>query len=93
MPDAWQTLEQLLMSLGESSQFVTSGCQIASGFLSDPEKQVGRFPLRKDRRQHLHQRIVKHHLDLTHFRLVESLALIPLLFLRAATSLTFRSEI
>ena len=41
-------------------------CQMLSRFLSDPEKQVGRFPLRKDRRQHLHQQIEKHHLDLTH---------------------------
>ena len=37
-----------------------------SRFLSDPAKQEGRFPLRKDRRQHLHQQIEKHHLDLTH---------------------------
>ncbi len=37
-----------------------------SRFLSDPAQQVGRFPLRKDRRQHLHQQIDRHRLDLTH---------------------------
>jgi predicted 2-oxoglutarate/Fe(II)-dependent dioxygenase YbiX len=41
-------------------------CRMLSRFLSDPAKQEGRFPLRKDRRQHLHQQIEKHHLDLTH---------------------------
>ena len=40
-----------------------------SRFLQDPTKDVGRFPLRKDRRQHLHQQIEKHHLDLTHVTL------------------------
>ena len=34
--------------------------------IRDPEQRVGRFPLRKDRRQHLHQQIDKHRLDLTH---------------------------
>ena len=37
-----------------------------SRFLSDPEQRVGRFPLRKDRRQHLHQQIDRHQCDCTH---------------------------
>jgi hypothetical protein len=41
-------------------------CQKLVVFLRDPEQRVGRFPLRKDRRQHLHQQIDKHRLDLTH---------------------------
>ena len=41
-------------------------CQMLSRFLSDAAQQVARFPLRKDRRQHLHQQIDKHRLDLTH---------------------------
>ncbi len=41
-------------------------CQKIVVFLRDPEQRVGRFPLRKDRRQHLHQQIDKHRLDLTH---------------------------
>ena len=35
-------------------------------FLEDPSQRVGRFPLRKDRRQHLHQQIESQRLDLTH---------------------------
>jgi hypothetical protein len=41
-------------------------CQALSSFLRDPAQQVGRFPLRKDRRQHLHQQIDKHQSDCTH---------------------------
>src|SRR5262249_7630654 len=41
-------------------------CQMLSRFLRDPEQRVGRFPLRKDRRQHLHQQIDRHQLDCTH---------------------------
>jgi 2OG-Fe(II) oxygenase superfamily len=41
-------------------------CGMLSRFLSDSAQQVARFPLRKDRRQHLHQQIEKHRLDLTH---------------------------
>jgi hypothetical protein len=41
-------------------------CQTLSRFLRDPEQRVGRFPLRKDRRQHLHQQIDRHQCDCTH---------------------------
>jgi 2OG-Fe(II) oxygenase superfamily len=41
-------------------------CRMLSRFLRDPEQRIGRFPLRKDRRQHLHQQIDKHRIDLTH---------------------------
>jgi len=41
-------------------------CGALSRFLRDPAQQVGRFPLRKDRRQHLHQQIDKQSCDLTH---------------------------
>lgn len=41
-------------------------CQMLSRFLRDPAQHVGRFPLRKERRQHLHRQIDKHRLDLTH---------------------------
>ncbi len=35
-------------------------------FLRDPDQQVHRFRVRKDRRQHLHQQISQHDCDLTH---------------------------
>jgi hypothetical protein len=41
-------------------------CQMLSRFLRDPEQRVGRFPLRKDRRQHLHQQIDSHQCDCMH---------------------------
>ncbi len=41
-------------------------CTALSRFLSDPTQRVGRFPLRKDRRQHLHQQIDKHKCDCSH---------------------------
>jgi hypothetical protein len=41
-------------------------CSALSRFLRDPTQRVGRFPLRKDRRQHLHQQIDSHRCDLTH---------------------------
>ncbi|WP_397569163.1 2OG-Fe(II) oxygenase [Schlesneria sp. T3-172] len=41
-------------------------CQTLAKFLRDPKLQVGRFPLRKDRRQHLHNQIERHHCDCTH---------------------------
>jgi len=41
-------------------------CGALSRFLRDPAQRIGRFPLRKDRRQHLHQQIDKHRCDLTH---------------------------
>jgi hypothetical protein len=41
-------------------------CRALVHFLRDPAQRVGRFPLRKERRQHLHQQIDKHRLDLTH---------------------------
>ena len=41
-------------------------CRELIRFLRDPSAQVGRFPLRKDRRQHLHQQIDHHRLDCTH---------------------------
>lgn len=41
-------------------------CRMLSQFLRDPAQSVARFPLRKDRRQHLHQQIEKHGCDVTH---------------------------
>ncbi len=41
-------------------------CAALSKFLRDPVAGVGRFPLRKDRRQHLHQQIDRHRCDCTH---------------------------
>jgi hypothetical protein len=41
-------------------------CRALGQFLRDPAQRVGRFPLRKDRRQHLHQQIDKHRCDVTH---------------------------
>jgi hypothetical protein len=41
-------------------------CRALSKFLCDPATRVGRFPLRKDRRQHLHQQIERHRCDCTH---------------------------
>jgi hypothetical protein len=41
-------------------------CLELSRFLKDPEQRVGRFPLAKQRRQHLHQQIRRHHCDCTH---------------------------
>jgi hypothetical protein len=41
-------------------------CVALSRFLRNPAERVGRFPLNKQRRQHLHQQIDKHRCDLTH---------------------------
>lgn len=41
-------------------------CRELSKFLQNPNEHVHRFPLRKDRRQHLHRQIETHHCDLTH---------------------------
>jgi hypothetical protein len=41
-------------------------CKALRQFLRDPAQRVGRFPLRKDRRQHLHQQIDRHQCDCTH---------------------------
>jgi hypothetical protein len=41
-------------------------CQALSRFLRDPVQRVGRFPIRKERRRHLHQQIEAHQCDLTH---------------------------
>jgi hypothetical protein len=41
-------------------------CVALSRFLRDPAERVGRFPLNKQRRQHLHQQIDKHRCDVTH---------------------------
>jgi len=41
-------------------------CRALSSFLRDPALRVGRFPLRKERRQHLHRQIDSHRCDLTH---------------------------
>lgn len=41
-------------------------CRALTLFLQDPAAQVGRFPLRKERRQHLHQQIDRQRLDCTH---------------------------
>jgi hypothetical protein len=41
-------------------------CVALSRFLRDPAERVGRFPLNKQRRQHLHQQIDKHRCDIEH---------------------------
>lgn len=41
-------------------------CQALSMFLRDPRMQVARFPLRKERRRHLHGQIEANHCDCTH---------------------------
>jgi hypothetical protein len=41
-------------------------CRALSRFLRDPAQRVGRFPIRKERRQHLHQQIEGHQCDCTH---------------------------
>ena len=41
-------------------------CQALSRFLRDPAARVGRFSVRQDRRQHLHQQIDSHDCDCTH---------------------------
>jgi hypothetical protein len=41
-------------------------CAALSQFLRDPVAHVGRFPLRKDRRQHLHRQIDRRGCDCTH---------------------------
>jgi 2OG-Fe(II) oxygenase superfamily len=41
-------------------------CKELAQFLRDPAEKVHRFPRRKELRQHLHQQIDRHRLDLTH---------------------------
>jgi len=41
-------------------------CVALSRFLRDPNERVGRFPLNKQRRQHLHRQIEKQRCDVTH---------------------------
>ncbi len=41
-------------------------CRGLQTFVLDPQVLVARFRVRKDRRQHLHQQIEQHGLDLTH---------------------------
>jgi hypothetical protein len=41
-------------------------CRALSRFLRDPTQRVGRFPIRKERRQHLHQQIESHQCDCAH---------------------------
>ena len=41
-------------------------CAALRRFLRDPAAHVGRFPMAKQRRQHIHRQIDQHHLDCTH---------------------------
>lgn len=41
-------------------------CVALSRFLRDPSERVGRFPMNKQRRQHLHQQIDEHRCDVKH---------------------------
>jgi hypothetical protein len=41
-------------------------CRAVNEFLRDPAQRVGRFPLRKELRRHLHGEIDSHRCDLTH---------------------------
>jgi predicted 2-oxoglutarate/Fe(II)-dependent dioxygenase YbiX len=41
-------------------------CTELKKFLKDPKEKVHRFPIRKERRQHLHQIIDRHQCDVTH---------------------------
>ncbi len=43
-----------------------SDCSELSSFLANPDESVHRFPVRKERRRHLHQIIERHKCDLTH---------------------------
>lgn len=41
-------------------------CRELEAFVVDPDRQTHRFPVRKERRQHLHRQIDSHGLDMTH---------------------------
>ena len=41
-------------------------CARLKAFCKDPEARVGRFPLRKELRKHLHRQIDRHRLDMSH---------------------------
>ena len=41
-------------------------CRELQAFARDPDEQVHRFRVRKDRRRHLHSQIDRHGLDMTH---------------------------
>ena len=41
-------------------------CSRLAAFCADPDARVGRFPLRKDLRKHLHRQIDGHRLDMSH---------------------------
>ena len=41
-------------------------CRQLAAFCGNPDAQVGRFPLRKDLRGHLHRQIDRHRLDMSH---------------------------
>jgi hypothetical protein len=41
-------------------------CAAVSRFLRDPAERVGRFPMNKERRQHVHQQLDQHRCDVTH---------------------------
>ena len=41
-------------------------CRELEAFALDPDRQTHRFPVRKERRQHLHRQIDSHGLDMTH---------------------------
>jgi hypothetical protein len=41
-------------------------CTSLKKFLADPAESVGRFPINKQRRQHLHGQIDRHRCDITH---------------------------
>lgn len=57
-PTDWRQEAQLSCSCAD--------CRELRAFTLDPVEQTHRFRVRKDRRQHLHQLIEKHSLDMTH---------------------------
>ncbi len=41
-------------------------CAALNGFLADPSREVGRFPMGKARRRHVHSQLERHYIDCTH---------------------------
>jgi hypothetical protein len=57
-PGDWRQSVDLACDCGD--------CRALAAFARDPAEHVLGFPLRKDRRQHLHRQIDRHRLDMTH---------------------------
>lgn len=76
--DAYQSLlrQYLLIFVGREPQKQNvairqvscpcKDCSALNRFLASPSEQVGRFPMSKKRRQHLHNQLDRHYIDCTH---------------------------